>query len=201
MRSFSAWLKHWSAWQRRIEKGKPVRFSKKVCSVSATVAASAALALGVAGAAGASTHGPSHGSGGTSNCAHGIYAGFCGTQKSNTGLYIAVTGRNDEVIGTTHPQADNAEFFWFAVGGGTNKYAEFAPNGIASNLVMAEEHHNIVLETASGATSQQWFFDSKGWKNIATGDVLEATTDGGAIVSDSHGPSHGNSETWTFETP
>jgi hypothetical protein len=59
-------------------------------------------------------------------------------------------GRNYQIIGTTHPQAGNAELFWFAVGGGANKYAELAPNGIAPNPVMAEEHHNIVLVTASG---------------------------------------------------
>ena len=48
------------------------------------------------------------------NCANGIYAGYCGTQKSNTGLYIAV-GFGGQIIGTKNPLAENAEFFWFAV--------------------------------------------------------------------------------------
>jgi hypothetical protein len=66
---------------------------------------------------------------------------------------------------------------------------------------MAEEHGRIVLARASGAADQKWVYDgSTGWTNVATGDVLRATYDGGAILA-AHGPSSGPSETWTFRTP
>lgn len=179
-----------------------MRFGKKVWAVTATVVASAGLTAGVASAASAGSHHPTFG-GSTYNCSNGIYAGYCGTQESNTGLYIAVDW-NNRVIGTRHPQADDAEFFWFADGSpshaNNDKYAEFAPNGVASNRVMAEEHGRIVLARASGAADQKWVYDGTGWTNVATGDVLRATYDGGAILA-AHGPSSGSSETWTFRTP
>jgi hypothetical protein len=175
--------------------------SKRVWAVTATVVASAGLTVGVAGAASAGSLHPSFG-GSTYNCANGIYADYCGTQESASGLYIAVD--YNQVIGTRHPQAGNAEFFWFAdastPAADKYKYAEFAPNGIASNLVLAEDHHRIVLATASGATDQKWVFDGTGWENVATNDVLKATSDGGAILA-AHGPSAGQSESWTFVTP
>jgi hypothetical protein len=61
-------------------------------------------------------------------------------------LYIAV-GFGGQIIGTSHPLADDAEFFWFANGTNSNnwKYAEFAPDGIASNKVMADVKHHIAL--------------------------------------------------------
>ena len=179
-----------------------MKFGKQVWAVTATVVASAGLAVGVAGAASAGSLHPSFG-GNTYNCSNGIYAGYCGTQESATGLYLAV-GWNNEVIGTRHPQAGNAEFFWFADGSSSHanndKYAEFAPHGVASNEVMAEVHHSIVLATASGAADQKWVFDGTGWTNVGTGDVLKATSDGGAIKA-ANGPSSGSSETWTFVTP
>ena len=179
-----------------------MRFGKQVWAVTATVVASAGLTVGVVGAASAGSYHPSFG-GSTYTCSNGIYAGYCGTQESATGLYIAV-GWNRQVIGTRHPQANDAEFFWFADGSSSrannDKYAEFAPNGVASNLVMTEEHHNIVLATASGTPDQKWVYDGTGWTNVGTGDVLKATYDGGPILA-AHGSSAGLSETWTFVTP
>jgi hypothetical protein len=169
------------------------------------VPASAGLTAGVASAASAGSAGSHHPTfgGSTYNCSHGIYAGYCGTQESSTGLYIAVDWEH-QVIGTRHPQAYNAEFFWFADASpshaNNDKYAEFAPHGVASNQVMAEEHGHIVLAAASGAENQKWVYDGTGWKNVATGDVLEATDDGGAILA-VNGPSSGSKETWTFRTP
>jgi hypothetical protein len=179
-----------------------MRFGKKVWAVTATVLASAGLTAGVASAASPGSSHP-HFGGSTYNCSNGIYAGYCGTQESDTGLYIAVDW-NDQVIGTKHPRADNAEFFWFADASpshaNNDKYAEFAPHGVASNKVMAEEHHHIVLATASGVADQKWVFDGTGWTNVATGDVLRATHDGGPILA-AHGPSSGPLESWTFVTP
>ena len=175
---------------------------KKIYAVSASLVLSAGLAVGIAGVAGA---GGTDGHG-TYNCANGIYAGYCGTQESGTGLYIAVGWGDDNphLIGTENPHASNAEFFWFAdasAGAANNdKYAEFAPNGIASNRVMAEVHGVIVLCQATGAANQKWVYDGTGWQNVATGDVLESTSNGSRIVAVA-GPSSGSSETWTFVTP
>lgn len=119
-----------------------MKFGKQVWAVTATVVAAAGLTAGVAGAASAGSLHPSYG-GSTYNCGNGIYAGYCGTQESANGLYIAV-GWNYQIIGTRYPQADNAEFYWFADGSSSHanndKYAEYAPNGVASNRVMAQCH-------------------------------------------------------------
>jgi hypothetical protein len=142
------------------------------------------------------------------NCANGIYAGYCGTQKSNTGLYIAV-GFGGQIIGTKNPLAENAEFFWFADAGSNNgnndKYAVFAPDGIASNKVMTDINHHIVLATATGGSNQKWVFDGNAspgfWRNPASGDILKATFDGGPIVTASTESSSNPKELWTFKTP
>jgi hypothetical protein len=179
-----------------------MKFSRKAAALSAAAAAAAGLAVGIAGAADASSGAPAFG-GGSGNCAHGIYAGYCGTQKSGTGLYIAADWHG-RIIGTKQPQSSNAEFFWFAdqspSAANNDKYAEFAPNGVASNKVMAEVRHQIVLASASGADNQKWVYDGTGWKNVGTGDVLKATYNGGQIQADHHSSS-GPSETWTFVTP
>jgi hypothetical protein len=175
---------------------------RKIYAFAAVLAMSAGLAIGVASAGG--TNGPtSGGSAGVSNCANGIYSQYCGTQESATGLFIAV-GSNGRVIGTENPLPNNGEFFWFAdastSAANNDKYAEFAPYGIASNRVLAEVNHCIVLAQASGAMDQKWVFDGTGWENVATGDVLESTTNGGPIEA-ATGPSSGPSETWTFVIP
>jgi hypothetical protein len=91
-----------------------MRFSRKAAALSAAAAAAAGLAVGIAGAADASSGAPAFG-GGSGNCAHGIYAGYCGTQESGSGLYIAADWQG-RIIGTRQPHSSNAEFFWFADG-------------------------------------------------------------------------------------
>lgn len=180
-----------------------MRQGKKVLALTVAALASAGLAVGTGGAASASFRTPVFG-GSTQNCANGIYAGYCGTQVSVTGLSIAV-GFGGEIIGTKNPLAEDAEWVWFAIGtnSSNDKYAEFAPDGIASNKVMADIKHHIVLVTATGASNELWTFDSNSepgyWKNVQTGDVLRATADGGPIVVGSENGSP--SEKWTFETP
>ena len=177
--------------------------SKRIYAVGVALVMSAGLVIGVVGAAGIAGAGGTNGGYGAYNCANGIYAGYCGTQESGTSLYIAV-GWGNHLIGTVNPQASNAEFFWFAdaspSAANNDKYAEFAPNGIASNLVMAEVNHVIVLTQATGAANQKWVYDGTGWENVATGDVLESTSNGGPIEA-AAGPSSGTSETWAFVIP
>ena len=86
------------------EGTKPMITRKRIYAVSVALLMSAGLAIGVAGAGGT----PAPGGYGTSNCANGIYSGYCGTQESGTSLYIAV-GSGGRVIGTANPQASNAE--------------------------------------------------------------------------------------------
>jgi len=181
-----------------------MRQGRKIYALTAVAVTSAALAVGIAGAANAGERVPfSAGGYGTGNCADGIYAGYCGTQVSGTDLYIAV-GFGGQIIGTATPLAANAEFFWFAdaspAAANNDKYAEFAPYGIASNRVMADVDHHIVLATATGAADQKWVYNGTGWTNVGTGDVLRSTYNGGPIVAVSY-QNDSPSETWTFVTP
>jgi len=181
-----------------------MKLSKKAYAVMAAAVVSVGLAVGISGAAVASSRTPAtFGGAGTSNCANGIYSEYCGTQESQTGLYIAV-GWRGRIIGTSNPKPWNAEFFWFADASSSaannDKYAVFAPYGVVSNKVMAEVNHHIVLATASGQPNQKWVYDGTGWQNVATGDVLQSTYNGGPILAVT-GPSSGPSETWTFVIP
>jgi hypothetical protein len=178
-----------------------MKLSKKAAVFTAAAAISAGLAVSLAGAAGATSRTPTYG--GSGNCANGIYSGYCGTQQSGTGLYIAADSHG-RIIGTRHRQSSDSEFFWFADASSSaasnDKYAEFAPHGVASNEVMAEVRHRVVLVTASGAADQKWVYDGTGWQNVATGDVLRSTSNDGPVLAVG-GPSSGPSETWTFVTP
>jgi hypothetical protein len=179
-----------------------MKLSKKAAVVAAATVASAGLAVGLAGSAGATGRAPA--APGSFNCAHGIYAGYCGTAESGTNLYLAAD-RHGQIIGVRHPQASSAEFFWLADASSSaannDKYAQFAPGGVASNRVMAEVRHHVVLVNASGATDQKWVYNAtNGWTNVATGDVLRTTVDGGLVLA-VHGPSAGPSETFHFVIP
>jgi hypothetical protein len=180
-----------------------MKLARKASVITAAVAVSAGLAFGISGVAHASSRTPAPGGGGSSNCLNGIYANYCGTQESGTDLYMAV-GLGDRIIGVSNPQPGNAEFFWFsdasASAANNDAYAVFAPYGIVSNKVMAEVNGRIVLANASGASDQKWVFDGTGWENVATGNVLEATTNGGPVLAVT-GPSSGASEAWTFVLP
>jgi hypothetical protein len=185
------------------QKEVTMKLSKKVAVVAAAAVASAGLAAGLAGSASASSRVPAPAFGGSFNCAHGIYAGYCGTAESATHLYLA-SDQHGQIIGVRHPQAWNAEFFWLADGTSTSptppKYVEWAPGGVASNKVMAEVHHRVVLVNASGATDQKWSFNGTGWTNVATGDVLRTTASNGPVLA-VNGPPSGPSETFHFVAP
>lgn len=182
-----------------------MKLSNKAAAVTAAAAVSAGLAVSLAGAAGASNRTPTFGGSGSSNCASGIYAGYCSTQESGTGLYVAA-GWYGRIVGVKHPQASDAEFFWFADGSSSaannDKYAEFAPRGVASNKVMAEVRGRVVLVTATGAADQKWVYNEAGsvWTNVATGDELEATTNGGPIRAVKT-PTSASASAWTFVVP
>lgn len=180
-----------------------MRLTKKAYAITAAVVISAGLGFGISGVADASSNTSADLGFGVGNCANGIWSGYCGTQESNTGLNIAV-GLGNSIVGTTDPQSWNAEWVWSADGSASaannDKYAIFAPGGIPSNKVMAEVNHHIVLVSASGNSDQKWVYDGTGWENVATGDVLKATVNGGPILA-AEGPSSGNSETWTFVVP
>jgi hypothetical protein len=187
-----------------------MKLSKKAAAFTAaaiaTVSVSAGLAVSLAGVASASGRAPApvYGGPGFASCANGIYAGYCGTQKSATGFYLAV-GRGG-LIGTKDPQPGTAEFFWFAdaskSAADNDKYAEYAPDGIASDMVMAEVGNRVVLVKATGATDQKWVYTGTGWKNVASGHVLQAPASNGGQVSAVTAPAKAlTSQTWTFVTP
>lgn len=180
-----------------------MRLTKKAYAITAAVVISVGLGFGISGVADASSNVPADLGFGTSNCANGIWSNYCGTQESATSLYIAV-GFGNSIIGTTDPQSWSAEWVWSADASSTaannDKYAIFAPGGVASNKVMAEVNHRIVLVTASGDSNQKWVYDGTGWENVATGDVLKSTVNDGPILA-AKGPSSGSSETWTFVVP
>jgi hypothetical protein len=180
-----------------------MKLSKKAAALTAATVVSAALAVGLAGVAGASGRTPGNGGAGGANCANGIYANYCSLHESGTGLYLAA-GWNDQIVGVKYPKASDADFFFFADASASaannDKYAEFAPNGVASNKVMAEVKGHMVLVTATGAADQKWVFDGTGWQNVATGHVLKATFNGGPVLA-APGPSSGAAETWNYVAP
>ena len=112
-------------------------------------------------------------------CATGVYIGYCGTQQdaSTSPLNLAAIG--NIIIGTSSTRTFGSEdFFWFAYDGGNNKIAEYAPNGVASNLAMAvvpqrfgyrgtNTYYAVILQPATGAPNQQWTYNGTGWTNVA----------------------------------
>jgi hypothetical protein len=177
----------------------------------AAAAAGAAAALTAAGLAGASVSQPT----GFDGCETGIYTGYCGTQvdQGSPALSIAVDvrGERTKVIATSDPRGGSADWFWFRYNGGANNIAEFAPHGVASNFVMAQVGDDIVLQKATGELNQQWHFTCDAvcnfpytgtWTNLATGDIIASTSDGGPVIpvpAPSGTPT--TSERWTFVTP
>ena len=125
----------------------------------------------------------------SAGCANGIYAGYCGTQEDSSAVPLYLAARGNVIIGTSSTHGFGTEdFFWFGFEGGTNDIAEWAPDGVASNLVMAvapiysyQSHstaYAVVLQQASGATDQQWTYNGTGWTNVATGPNLVLQTNG-----------------------
>jgi hypothetical protein len=162
--------------------------------------------------AGASVSQPTH----VDGCETGIYTGYCGTQvdAGSPALSIAVDwsgSRHANVIATSDPRGGSADWFWFRYNGGPNSIAEYAPHGVASNLVMAQVGDDIVLQRANGNLNQQWLFTcdtvcsppyTGTWTNLATGDIIEATSDGGPVIPvpvPTGTPT--TADRWTFVTP
>lgn len=127
-------------------------------------------------------------------------------QESNTHLYIAA-GFGGQIIGTSHPLAEDAEFFWFADG-------SRAPPITTSTRYSPGRHR---VEQGDGGrqsphrlghgqrnADQEWVFDgstSTGyWKNVGTNDVLKVTFDGDPVTT-VRSESSTSSELWTFVTP
>jgi hypothetical protein len=144
----------------------------------------------------------------STKCATGVYAGYCGTQVNSgvPALSIAVSGLG-KVIATSHVHGAKGDWFWFAYNGGSTKIAEYAPNGVASNLVMAQVGNHIVLQRATGAANQQWTFTCAAscgpiytgtWTNLSSGDVISANGDGGRVVPESPSATPTSDENWTF---
>jgi hypothetical protein len=188
-----------------------MRISKKFSAVAGSAVAALALAVGGAGAASAASQGaalvpipggPGGPGGVVDNCTgSGIYAGYCGTQRSGGNLYIAVN-RNGQVVGETNPRPGSDEFLWFADAGATKQtggdnYMEFAPYGDASGKVLAVVHKHVVLAPASGATDQKWVPTAGGLKNVGSGDILETNGNNNPLLAVTGTPS-GPTETWTY---
>ena len=178
----------------------------------AAAAAGAAAALTAAGMASASV---SQVAPPVDGCETGIYTGYCGTQvdAGTPALSIAVNffgGPHGDVIATSDPFRKTADWFWFRYNGGPNDIAEFAPGGVASNLVMAQVGAYIVLQKANGDLNQQWNFTCTAacpgsfpgtWTNVATGDIIKATSDGGPVIPVPAPVTPNAAETWNFVTP
>jgi nitrate/nitrite transporter NarK len=179
--------------------------SKRTILVAAVGSAATLAAVGIAGASVA--YQPQ-----TNECATGIYAGYCGTQvdSGSPPLSIAVS-RSGDVIATSSPADGSANWFWFLFEGQTYDIAEFAPNGVASNEVMAQVASRIVLQRADGDKNQQWLFTCYSgctsgpyvgtWTNYATGEIISATTNGGPVVPVTLSGAPTSAETWVFQTP
>ena len=142
------------------------------------------------------------------NCADGIYSGYCGTQVSENGVSLTASGSS--ILGLDNPSdgSGNADFFWFRYQGGASSIAEFAPEGVASNKVMADQNGHLRLETATGLPAEQWTpcYHSHGgggftWTNVQTGRILQENG-AGSYVTVVTAPIHpDSSELFNFVTP
>jgi hypothetical protein len=139
-------------------------------------------------------------------CANGIYAGYDGTQQDASGQSVAVdSGRLVAAAGHYHVSLC---FFWFAYEGGQDKIAEWAPDGVASNEVMAAvwSRHGwtVGLQKATGSLYQQWNYntaDNGTWTNEGTGTVLAATARGNLYLATAPEGTVPGGEDWTFTVP
>jgi hypothetical protein len=133
----------------------------------------------------------------TPGCSHGTLAGSCGTQvtSSSPALGLAVTAARvgQPVIGKSDLTTSATDWFWHTAPSG-NKIATFAPGGRRGTLCMRQAGVGapITLGTCNGRAFQQWIFSDSGagapgtftgtWTNAATGDSIEATTQGRAVI-------------------
>jgi hypothetical protein len=142
------------------------------------------------------------------NCANGIYAGYDGTQQNENGQSIVVRG--SQVLAASSHAGASACFFWFAYNGGPTKIAEYAPGGIASNLVLAPVLHgknagDVTLQKADGSLYDQWVFapgpdygtDGSGsWTNAGLSAALTVGSHGQLEVTSGGTISGASAWTW-----
>jgi hypothetical protein len=145
---------------------------RRVTKIAAGIAAGGLIAAGAA-TAGAATNTPDHTPYGGNACATGIYSGFCGDQVTTNGL--GMTPYRSQVV--LRPYSDHnsqQDFFWLQYQGGGNDIAEFAPGGIASDLIMAVVHGQVRLVQAPQVVTayDEWYFNGTGWTNVGTNTQL-----------------------------
>jgi hypothetical protein len=138
-------------------------------------------------------------------CATGIYAGYCGTQQDSSTVPLNLAALGNTIIGTSSKGfAGSEDFFWFQYEGGSNDIAEWAPNGVASNEVMAVVKawngpgYQVVLQPATGAANQQWFYSAPGWTNIAAPGLVLQTNGNNRPVTMVPGPASAPNQSFTF---
>lgn len=125
----------------------------------------------------------------TPGCTHGTFAGYCGTQADNEAspLVFDVKGQvaayDQPVIGYPDSTLDPAtDFVMLAYDGGVFKMFIYAPQGVISNLCVAEpfKYAPLVLRPCNGKQWQLFEASQIGatteytWTNKATDDIVSA---------------------------
>jgi hypothetical protein len=172
------------------------------------LAVAAAAALSVAAVATAAPHHQS-----SDQCGSGIYAGYTGTQENGNDQSVVV--QNSTPVASSHSRGSDDCFFWFAYDGGQNKIAEYAPDGVASNLVLSVQDRwgfgknnrgsaeEVVLQKADGSLDQQWNYntaDNGTWTNEGTNLVLTVGRNGQLELATPPTGTVPPQEDWTFQS-
>lgn len=173
---------------------------RKLLAITAAVAA---LTLGIAVQANAST--PA--------CTHGTFTGYCGTQADNEAspLVFDVKGQSatvgQPVIGYPDSTLDPAtDFIALAYDGGAYKMFIYAPQGRPSDLCLAEpfQFAGLVLRPCNGLRWQLFNATQIGstvfytWTNKATGDIVTANGLRGQLTGVQAPAVPTGSESWEF---
>ncbi|MGH3189995.1 MAG: hypothetical protein ACRDOL_22570 [Streptosporangiaceae bacterium] len=148
---------------------------KRIIAIAAAVAIAASAAAYAAIPAGASTPG----------CTQGVYAGYCGTQVSAEAVplawdvYRTLAKAGNKIIAYPDNAGDEAtDFIWLRYQDGSSDIAEYAPQGVASNLCVTEpgKGDGLVLEACTGDSNQQFTSAEEDtgytWTVKATGDIV-----------------------------
>ncbi len=168
----------------------------RMIAVVTGVAAAAVMGAGVSLAATGTPAGGYPGFG--DSCANGIYSEYCGAQVNAYDQAITA-GYNGELTARRYFAGDaSQQFVWLGWQGGSSDIAEYAPDGVASGKIMAEQGSRIVLVTAPQqvTNSDLWYFSSGDWVNVASGKDIGVGPRGQLILVT--GPT---SNDWTFEVP
>jgi hypothetical protein len=183
---------------------------KKIITIIGAAAAAAAFLLPTGTASAAAV---------PDRCQTGPSAGFCGTQKSDTGLRISVgPGYLSPVVGLTSPKAGtfigayNDDWLWLPVAGSTDnaKIAEWAPDGILSGEYLTETTtHQVTLAGNPAAMAAQWTYTGGcgpvtcdgPFANEGSGRLLAVTTNGGPVVTITTPATIPATADFTFTTP